>query len=294
MAQRVASPIPSFICCSIWLAFISLQMHLAVVIARYMYVWTAPTIILCPYLCFSLTYTCIHLCHCLFLSTSCHWNNWTSSRVWVPEYFQSTSRIFPYCTRHFHIMELDKTMEIGFSNLFLQYLQNISILWNRPPPVSVAFWEIHAQQSTLSGGEGYGGGCVSTALSKIVAPVGRILHQASVCVCLCVCVCVCVCLWVVVGRPFFTFPCVVASLTSLLLSPTHPPLYLPLLMMPFCDSVTGFSFSPHERHSEGKWTWHLCEWLRVFLPSSITSFWSRAVCFQRIFNLGRKCVSSGI
>ena len=28
-------------------------------------------------------------------------------------------------------MELDKTMEIGFSNLFLQYFQNIAILWKR-------------------------------------------------------------------------------------------------------------------------------------------------------------------
>ena len=28
-------------------------------------------------------------------------------------------------------MELDKTMEIGFFNLLLQYFQNISILWKR-------------------------------------------------------------------------------------------------------------------------------------------------------------------
>ena len=28
-------------------------------------------------------------------------------------------------------MELDKTLEIGFSNLFLQCFQNISILWKR-------------------------------------------------------------------------------------------------------------------------------------------------------------------
>ena len=88
---------------------------------------------------------------------------------------------------------------------------------------------------------------MSTALSKIVAPVGRILHQGSVCLCL----------WVVVGRPFFSFPYVVASLTnaSRVVSsypPPTPPLYLPLLMMLFCDSVTGFSFSPHERHSEEK------------------------------------------
>ena len=48
-----------------------------------------------------------------------------------PEYFQSISRIFPYHGKHFHTVELDKTMEIGFSNLFLQYFQNISILWER-------------------------------------------------------------------------------------------------------------------------------------------------------------------
>ena len=34
-------------------------------------------------------------------------------------------RIFPYHREHCHTMELDQTMEIGFSNLFLQYFQNI-------------------------------------------------------------------------------------------------------------------------------------------------------------------------
>ena len=38
----------------------------------------------------------------------------------------SSSRIY------FHTMELDKTMEIKFSNLFLQCFQNVSILWKRP------------------------------------------------------------------------------------------------------------------------------------------------------------------
>ena len=34
--------------------------------------------------------------------------------------------------QHFHTMELDKTMEVGFSNLFLQYFQHIqSTLWKR-------------------------------------------------------------------------------------------------------------------------------------------------------------------
>ena len=36
-------------------------------------------------------------------------------------YFQNISRVFPHHWEHFHTMELDKTMEIGFSNLFLFY-----------------------------------------------------------------------------------------------------------------------------------------------------------------------------
>ena len=43
--------------------------------------------------------------------------------VLFPEYFQSISRIFPNHGEHFHTMELDKTIEIGFLN--------ISILWKR-------------------------------------------------------------------------------------------------------------------------------------------------------------------
>ena len=41
------------------------------------------------------------------------------SRIFL-EYLHTTDNIF-------HTMELDKTMEIGFSNLSLQYSQNISI-----------------------------------------------------------------------------------------------------------------------------------------------------------------------
>ena len=47
-----------------------------------------------------------------------HWKNWTSSTVWKV-YFQNISpRIFPYHGKYFHTMELDKTLEIGFFNLF--------------------------------------------------------------------------------------------------------------------------------------------------------------------------------
>ena len=55
-----------------------------------------------------------------------HWKNCTSSTAWK-FYFQNISRVFLEYF-HFHTMELDKTMEIGFSNLFLQYFQNMSIL----------------------------------------------------------------------------------------------------------------------------------------------------------------------
>ena len=55
---------------------------------------------------------------------------------YFPEYFQSISRIFLYHGKHFHIMNLEKnTMEIGFSNLFLQFFQKISVLWKRSIPV---------------------------------------------------------------------------------------------------------------------------------------------------------------
>ena len=36
-----------------------------------------------------------------------------------------------YLQEYFHTMELDKTMEIKFFNLFLEYFQNISIVWKR-------------------------------------------------------------------------------------------------------------------------------------------------------------------
>ena len=39
----------------------------------------------------------------------------------LPQYGSFISRIFPYHGKHFHAMEWDKTMKIGFSNLFLQY-----------------------------------------------------------------------------------------------------------------------------------------------------------------------------
>ena len=38
--------------------------------------------------------------------------------VLFPEYFQNISRIIPYHGKHFHTLELDKTMEIGFSIFF--------------------------------------------------------------------------------------------------------------------------------------------------------------------------------
>ena len=53
-----------------------------------------------------------------------HGKNWTSSTGWK-FYFQHISRIFPNHGKHLHtIMELDKTMETGFSNLCLQYFQH--------------------------------------------------------------------------------------------------------------------------------------------------------------------------
>ena len=59
---------------------------------------------------------------------SVHWKNWTSSTAWK-FYFQNISRVFLeyfHTTENISILELDKTMEIGFSNLFRQYFQNIS------------------------------------------------------------------------------------------------------------------------------------------------------------------------
>ena len=43
-----------------------------------------------------------------------------SMEVLFPQYSQSILK-FPYHEKYFHILELNKTMEIGFSNLFLQY-----------------------------------------------------------------------------------------------------------------------------------------------------------------------------
>ena len=55
-----------------------------------------------------------------------HWKNWTWS------YFQNICRLF---LEYFHttdnILWNWTKLEIGFSNLFLQYLQNIPILWKR-------------------------------------------------------------------------------------------------------------------------------------------------------------------
>ena len=42
-----------------------------------------------------------------------------SMEVLFPEYFQSIFKISPYHEKHFHTMELDKTKEIGSSNLLL-------------------------------------------------------------------------------------------------------------------------------------------------------------------------------
>ena len=47
----------------------------------------------------------------------------------LPQNGTFISRIFPYHRKHFHTLELDKTMEIGFSNLFLQYFQNVGAKW---------------------------------------------------------------------------------------------------------------------------------------------------------------------
>ena len=50
--------------------------------------------------------------------------------VLFPEYLRLISRI-PYHRKQLHTMKLNKTMETGFSNLFLQYFQTIVILWKR-------------------------------------------------------------------------------------------------------------------------------------------------------------------
>ena len=54
-----------------------------------------------------------------------------SMEALFPQFFQIISIIFSYHGQHFHTMELNKTMEIGFSIIFLQYFQNTSVLWRR-------------------------------------------------------------------------------------------------------------------------------------------------------------------
>ena len=49
----------------------------------------------------------------------------------LPQYGNFISRIFPYHGKVFHTMELEKNMKIRFFILFLEYLQNTSILWKR-------------------------------------------------------------------------------------------------------------------------------------------------------------------
>ena len=60
----------------------------------------------------------------------------------IPRIFPEYFRVFPYHEKHFHTMELDKTVEIGFSNLSLQYFQNISIPWKDVQffPLSVLYF----------------------------------------------------------------------------------------------------------------------------------------------------------
>ena len=90
--------------------------------------------------------------HCPKPKNLSHWKPLHRMEVLFAEYVQSISRIFPYHEKHFHTMELDKTIEIGFSNLFffyiisrifpllflffllfvLHYFQNIFILWKGP------------------------------------------------------------------------------------------------------------------------------------------------------------------
>ena len=76
-------------------------------------------------------------------------------------YFQNTSRVFLELfleiwhisiprTTYPYTKELDKTMEIGFSDLFLQYFQNIYIVWKRPIFSSVLLTDINATVELLS------------------------------------------------------------------------------------------------------------------------------------------------
>ena len=66
--------------------------------------------------------------------------NWTSSTVrkfYFQKYIQSISRIFPYRGKHFYAMELDKTMEIEFSNFFFTIFQNTIILWKNVSTLNI-------------------------------------------------------------------------------------------------------------------------------------------------------------
>ena len=62
------------------------------------------------------------------------------------------SRIFPVFleylhTTEFHSMELDQSMEIGFSDLFLQYFQNISIVWKTMAFQTQFLFSLHSPAS---------------------------------------------------------------------------------------------------------------------------------------------------
>ena len=48
-----------------------------------------------------------------------------SMEVLFPEYFRRISTIFPHHGQHLRTIKLDKTIEIGFYNLFLQYFHTM-------------------------------------------------------------------------------------------------------------------------------------------------------------------------
>ena len=68
---------------------------------------------------------------------------WTFSTVWKfyfqLEYLQSISRIFPYHGELVHTVEFNKTMEIGFSNPFLQLISKIFTNYGIGPLFPVHF-----------------------------------------------------------------------------------------------------------------------------------------------------------